>query len=120
MNTLQQYSFVCAPSFAQKAAIPALKADMTAKVDAYRKKRDLVYNGLKDVFPCVKPDGAFYIFPQAPGEDGDAFVKKAIENNVLIIPGSVFSDRKACFRISFAAPDETIIKGCDVLKRLAG
>lgn len=120
MNTLQQYSFVCAPSFAQKAAIPALKADMTAKVDAYRQKRDLVYNGLKDVFPCVKPDGAFYIFPQAPDEDGDAFVKKAIENNVLIIPGSVFSDRKACFRISFAAPNETIIKGCDVLKRLAG
>ena len=120
MNTLQQYSFVCAPSFAQKAAIPALKADMTTKVDAYRRKRDLVYNGLKDVFPCVKPGGAFYIFPQAPDEDGDAFVKKAIENNVLIIPGSVFSDRKNCFRISFAAPDETIVKGCEVLKGLAG
>lgn len=120
MNTLQQYSFVCAPSFAQKAAILALTADMTAKVDAYRKKRDLVYNALKDVFPCVKPGGAFYIFPQAPNGDGDDFVKKAIENNVLIIPGSVFSDQKTCFRISFAAPNETIQKGCEVLKRIAG
>ncbi len=120
MNTLQQYTFVCAPSFAQKAAIPALKADMTAKVDAYRHKRDLVYNALKDVFPCVKPGGAFYIFPQAPNNDGDAFVKKAIENNVLIIPGSVFSEHKTCFRISFAAADETIVKGCEILKRLAG
>jgi aspartate/methionine/tyrosine aminotransferase len=118
MNTLQQYSFVCAPSFAQKAAVPALTADMTEKVDNYRRKRDLVYNGLKDVFPCVKPGGAFYIFPEAPGGDGDAFVKKAIENNVLIIPGSVFSEKASCFRISFAAPDETIIKGCEVLKSL--
>ncbi len=119
MNTLQQYSFVCAPSFAQKAAVPALAADMSRKVENYRRKRDLVYNGLKDVFACVKPGGAFYIFPQAPGNDGDAFVKKAIENNVLIIPGSVFSERASCFRISFAAPDETIIKGCEVLKSLA-
>lgn len=120
MNTLQQYSFVCAPSFAQKAALPALTADMSQKVDNYRRKRDLIYNGLKDVFPCVKPGGAFYIFPQVPDGDGDAFVKKAIENNVLIIPGSVFSERKGCFRASFAAPDETIIKGCEILKSLAG
>lgn len=120
MNTLQQYSFVCAPSFAQKAAVPALMADMSEKVERYRHKRDLVYNGLKDAFPCVKSGGAFYIFPQAPDGDGDAFVKKAIENNVLIIPGSVFSERASCFRISFAAPDETIIKGCEVLKSLAG
>ncbi|MCK5861213.1 MAG: aminotransferase class I/II-fold pyridoxal phosphate-dependent enzyme, partial [Candidatus Hydrogenedentes bacterium] len=77
MNTLQQYTFVCAPSFAQKAAILALTADMTPKVDRYRRKRDLVYEALKDVFPCVKPDGAFYIFPQAPEGEGDAFVKKA-------------------------------------------
>ena len=119
MNTLQQYSFVCAPSFAQKAAVPALSADMSEKVENYRRKRDLVYNALKDTFPCVKPGGAFYIFPQAPGGDGDAFVKKAIENNVLIIPGSVFSEKKTCFRISFAAADETIVKGCEVLKSLA-
>jgi len=74
---------------------------------------------LKDAFACVKPGGAFYIFPQAPGNDGDAFVKKAIENNVLIIPGSVFSERASSFRISFAAPDEVIVKGCEVLKSLA-
>ncbi|NLN94042.1 MAG: aminotransferase class I/II-fold pyridoxal phosphate-dependent enzyme [Candidatus Hydrogenedens sp.] len=118
MNTLQQYTFVCAPSFAQKAAVLALKADMTEKVDAYRRKRDLVYNGLKDTFHCVKPGGAFYIYPRTPDGDGDAFVKKAIENNVLIIPGSVFSDNPSCFRISFAAPDETIKRGCEILKSL--
>jgi aspartate aminotransferase/aminotransferase len=120
MNTLQQYTFVCAPSFAQKAAVVALKADMTEKLADYRRKRDLVYEGLKGVFKVTKPGGAFYIFPEVPDGDGDAFVRRAIENNVLIIPGSVFSERKSNFRISFAAPDDTIQRGCEVLRRLAG
>ncbi|MFP4500272.1 MAG: pyridoxal phosphate-dependent aminotransferase [Candidatus Hydrogenedentota bacterium] len=119
MNTLQQYTFVCAPSFAQKAAVKALEADMTPKVEAYRRKRDIVFNGLREITEVTMPDGAFYIFPKAPGGDGDAFVRTAIENNVLIIPGSVFSDRATHFRISFAAPDETIRKGIEVLKGLA-
>ena len=118
MNTLQQYTFVCAPSFAQKAAVLALKQDITPKIVAYRKKRDIVYEGLKDKFNVVKPSGAFYIFPEAPGLDGDRFVAKAIENNVLIIPGSVFSERKTHFRISFATGDEVLKRGVDVLNRL--
>ena len=119
MNTLQQYTFVCAPSFAQKAAVEALRADMTAKVDAYRRKRDLIYNGLKEVTEVTKPGGAFYIFPKAPGGDGDAFGKLAIENNLLIIPGSVFSDRNSHLRFSFAAPDDTIRKGIEIFKRIS-
>jgi len=119
MNTLQQYSFVCAPSFAQKAAAEALRLDHSAKTDAYRRKRDIVYEGLKDRFRVERPGGAFYIFPEAPGGDGDAFVAKAIEHNVLTIPGSVFSERKTHFRISFAAPDETIREGVEILNRVA-
>lgn len=119
MNTLQQYTFVCAPSFAQKAAIKALDADMSEKVAAYRRKRDIVYEGLKQSFNIVKPGGAFYIFPEAPGGDGTEFVTRAIENNVLIIPGNVFSERGTHFRISFAAPDKTLEQGIDVLCRLA-
>ena len=119
MNTLQQYSFVCAPSFAQRAAVVALEQDMTAKIEAYRRKRDIIYEGLKGAFNVVKPTGAFYIFPEAPGGDGDAFVAKAIENNVLIIPGSVFSEGKTHFRISFAAADQVLEQGIEVLNRLA-
>ena len=118
MNTLQQYTFVCAPSFAQKAAVESLKTDHSAKVAAYRRKRDMIYEGLKELFPVAKPNGAFYIFPEAPGGDGDAFVAEAIKNNLLIIPGSVFSEKKTHFRISFAAPDETIQKGLDMLRKL--
>jgi aspartate/methionine/tyrosine aminotransferase len=121
MNTLQQYTFVCAPSFAQKAAIAALNADMGPKVASYARKRDRVFEGLAEAgFTVTKPGGAFYIFPEAPGGDGDAFVAKAIENSLLVIPGSVFSDRKPNFRISFAADDAVIDKGLEILRRLRG
>lgn len=119
MNTLQQYTFVCAPSFAQHAALVALDIDPVDKIDAYREKRDLIYEGLKEKFNVAKPTGAFYIFPQAPNGDGEAFVAKAIDNNVLIIPGSVFSEHNTHLRISFAASNDTIRKGVEVLNRLA-
>jgi aspartate aminotransferase/aminotransferase len=47
------------------------------------------------------------------------FVTKAIENNVLIIPGNVFSVKDTHFRISFATTDEKLAKGCEVLCRIA-
>lgn len=121
MNTLQQYTFVCAPAPAQKAAAKALEIDHSAKIDAYRTKRDITYNGLVERgFTVARPGGAFYIFPEAPGGDGDAFVKRAIENNLLIIPGSVFSDRSTHFRISFAAANETLNRGLEILGTLCG
>lgn len=119
MNTLQQYTFVCAPSFAQHAAVEVLRMDHSAKVDAYRNKRDQIYEGLRDSFKVVKPTGAFYIFPEAPGGDGEAFAAKAIERNLIIIPGSVFSERNTHLRISFAADDETLTEGVKILNDLA-
>ena len=42
----------------------------------------------------------------APGGDATAFVTKAIENNVLVIPGNVFSQRDTHFRLSYACDDD--------------
>lgn len=120
MNTLQQYTFVCAPSFAQHAAVAALEFDHSAKVETYAKRRDLVYGLLRERFNVTRPNGAFYIFPEAPGGDGEAFCAKAIENNVIIIPGKVFSEKNTHFRISFAASEDTLRRGADTLNRLAG
>ncbi len=119
MNTLQQYTFVCAPAPLQHAALAALTTDYSANVAAYRKKRDLIYSLLKDRFDVTRPNGAFYIFPTAPNGDGAEFCKKAIENNVIIIPGNVFSSRNTHFRISFAASDDTLRRGAEVLNRMA-
>jgi aspartate aminotransferase/aminotransferase len=96
-----------------------MKHDMRPACDDYRKRRDLIYNGLVDRgYNVVKPSGAFYIFPEAPGGDGNAFVQKAIDNNLLIVPGSVFSRRATNFRISYAAAPERIQMGLDVLARI--
>jgi len=119
MIKIQQYTFVCAPSPFQKAAAAAMDCDMTAIVKAYKNKRDLIYDGLKDKFELAKPGGAFYAFVKAPGESGSEFVKKAIANNVLVIPGNVFSEKDTHFRISYATKDETIKRGVEILRKLA-
>jgi aspartate aminotransferase/aminotransferase len=120
MTKLQQYTFVCAPSPFQFAAIKALDLPVTEGRDIYRRKRDLIFQGLAKKFEVIKPGGAFYIFPQAPrGMSGAEFCAKAIENNVLIIPGNVFSDRDTHFRISYATTDEKLAQGCEILCRLA-
>jgi aspartate aminotransferase/aminotransferase len=122
MVKLQQFSFVCAPSFAQYAGLRALELPATAWRDAYRRKRDMIYDGLRPPaggFDVQKPGGAFYIFPRVPWGTDEQFVAEAIRNNVLVIPGSVFSERNTHFRISYAAPDDTIRRGIEILNRLA-
>jgi aspartate/methionine/tyrosine aminotransferase len=121
MVKLQQYTFVCAPSPLQLAAVTAEDVPMTSYVEAYQRKRDLVYQKLSRAFDVVKPQGAFYIYPKAPaGMTAAEFANKAIENNVLVIPGNVFSSQDTHFRISYATTDEKIAKGCDILCKIAG
>jgi aspartate aminotransferase/aminotransferase len=88
-------------------------------IKGYLKKRDLIYNGLKEKFNVQKPKGAFYIFPEVPGGNAEVFVEKAIQNNLFIVPGSVFSKRNTHVRISFAASEETLLKGIEVLNRIS-
>jgi aspartate aminotransferase len=119
MTKMQQYTFVCAPSPFQKAAIEAFDCDISGLINSYKKKRDMIYDGLKDKFELVRPEGAFYVFLRAPGDSASQFVEKAISNNVLIIPGNVFSERDTHFRISYATSDEKIEQGVKILRKLA-
>jgi aspartate/methionine/tyrosine aminotransferase len=120
MTKLQQYTYVCAPSPLQYAALRAMDTPMHSAVEAYRRKRDIAFETLSRKFEVVRPDGAFYIFPKAPaGMTATDFVAKAIENNVLIIPGNVFSERDTHFRISYATSDEKLKRGCEILCSLA-
>jgi aspartate aminotransferase/aminotransferase len=119
MTKLQQYTFVCAPTPFQRAAVAAMDFDVKSLVKGYVRKRDLLFNGLKDKFELVKPGGAFYAFAKAPGGSSTEFVAKAIKNNVLVIPGNVFSEQDTHFRISFATTDEKIQQGVKILCSLA-
>lgn len=119
MVKLQQYTFVCAPQPAQWAGLEAMDVDLSAHIDDYRRKRDMIVEGLSDCFELTVPGGAFYAFPKAPGDSGAAFVEAAIARGLLIIPGNIFSARDSHFRISFAASDDTLQRGIKVLRELA-
>jgi aspartate aminotransferase len=119
MLKLQQFTFVCAPHPVQYAGIEAWGLDISAQVGEYRAKRDFVVDQLKNDFEIHGAKGAFYLFPKAPWGTGSEFVAEAIRNNLLIIPGNVFSPRDTHFRISYAAEQRTLERGCEVLKKLA-
>lgn len=116
MITNQQYVFSSVNSIAQKAGLFALDYNTDPLIETFTKRRDLIYEGLKDKYEVVKPKGAYYIFPRVPGDDGDAFVEKALEKNLFVIPGSVFSRRKSHVRISFASSEENVLKGIEILR----
>jgi aspartate aminotransferase/aminotransferase len=119
MIKLQQFTFVCAPSIVQHAGVAALDTDVAAIVADYRRKRDRIVNGLKDHYDLAQAQGAFYLFAAAPGGKATAFAEEAVRNNLLLIPGTAFSQRDTHFRLSYAATDETLDKGIEVLNRLA-
>jgi aspartate aminotransferase/aminotransferase len=92
---------------------------MKPHIDAYRGKRDRLVAGLSDLYELATPDGAFYAYPKAPWGTATEFVAAAIERELLIIPGGIFSGRDTHFRISYAAPDDVIDRGIEVLRSIA-
>lgn len=122
MTTLQQYTFVCAPAPFQEAALAALDVPAAPFAEEYRRKRDLLRAALSGRFRIEGAQGAFYLFAEVPpalGLTGTAFCDLALERNLLVIPGGVFSERDTHIRISYAAPDEMLLRGAEVLQALA-
>jgi aspartate/methionine/tyrosine aminotransferase len=119
MMKLQQFTYVCAPSIVQYAGIAAMDFDVSPIIADYKRKRDRLMAGLAGKYEFVKPGGAFYLFPKSPRLPAGDFVAEAIQHNLLIIPGSVFGAKDTHFRISYAAADETLEKGIEILNRLA-
>jgi len=119
MAKLQQFTFVCTPSIVQHAGVAALDCDISTIVADYRRKRDFVYEALGEFFEIARPGGAFYVYPKTPWGTATEFVQEAIRHNLLIIPGSAFSRKDSHFRVSYAASDETLQSGIDVLQALA-
>ena len=119
MGKLQQYSFVCAPSIAQAGCVAAFEADVSAYVADYQRRRDMVMEILSPVTEVEKPGGAFYLFPKVPeGMTGSELVERAIEREVLCIPGGVFSSRDTHVRLSLSAPEAKLRQGVEILAEL--
>lgn len=117
MNKLQQYTFVCAPSCAQYALLDVFELDFSKYYEQYAKNRDLIYNELKNYYEFHKPEGAFYAFIKNP-QGKENFTEELIKNNLLAVPGKVFSEKNSHFRICFAINEKTLKKGIKILKKL--
>jgi aspartate aminotransferase/aminotransferase len=119
MIKLQQFTFVCAPQPVQWAGVTACDVEVPERVAEYRLNRDFMLHELGSNYEFAPAGGAFYLFAKAPWGTGTEFVAEAIRNNLLIIPGHVFSDRDTHFRISYAAEHRTLERGVEVLRKLA-
>ena len=100
--------FVNAPALMQRAIRGVLEASVD--LDWYQRRRDLVYTRLAAMgYSLVKPQGAFYAFPQSPVPDDIAFVQELLQWNVLVTPGSGFG-RPGHFRVSYCV-EEWVLDG---------
>jgi aspartate aminotransferase len=127
-NVVQGHSTSNINSITQKAAIAALTGPQDGvklMLDEYRKRRDAVHGWLTadPRIVCVKPGGAFYLFPyiadllspnglRSSGEFAEALLK---EQAVAVTPGEGF-DAPGFFRLSYATSIERLKEGCDRIK----
>jgi aspartate aminotransferase len=99
--------FVNAPALMQRA-IAGLQG-VRVDVEAYRRKRDLLCDGLASVgYPVVKPEGAFYLFLRTPIADDILFADALRKWRILTVPGSGFCG-PGHIRIAYCVDDATIL-----------
>ncbi len=109
--------FVNAPSLMQLVVSKCLDAKVDLEV--YNRNRELLYNSLIEYgYECVKPEGSFYLFVKALEEDDKAFVAKAKEHRLLIVPGSTFGCA-GYVRIAYCVDYDMIKRSLPEFKALA-
>jgi aminotransferase len=108
MNRIHQYVMLSAPTTAQYAAEEALRAcdrEVAEMVSQYDRRRNFVLARLREMgLECFEATGAFYVFPECPDDDDDAFAEALLrERNVAVVPGNVFGDAgDGHLRLSYA------------------
>jgi len=109
--------FVNAPALFQKVVAKAI--DSSVDINIYKERRDLLYDNLiKFGYECVKPDGAFYLFPKALIPDDMEFKNRALKYNLLIVPGSGFGC-PGYFRLAYCVSLKTIQNSLPAFEALA-
>ena len=107
---------VCAPSLMQK--VIARCAHVRPDLEAYDRNRQLLLSGLREAgYTVAEPDGAFYLFVQAPGGDAMAFSEKAKEKDLLVVPGDGFGC-PGYFRICYCVSEDMIRRSIPVFASL--
>lgn len=83
----------------------------------YQERRDMFCNALQDFgYSFVRPMGAYYIFPETPGDDL-VFTQELAREGILVLPGKSFG-RSGYIRIAFCVKKETIKKSLPGFKKV--
>ena len=107
---------VCAPSLMQQMITRC--AHLQPQLDTYDLHRRTLMTALKEYgYEMAKPEGAFYLFIKAPGGDDQVFYKKALEKDLLFVPGSAFGC-PGYFRLCYCVGYDTIARSLPLFKQL--
>src|SRR5699024_7817225 len=119
MNRIHQYSMLSAPTTAQYAALSALENGDDAvqeMKDQYDRRRRFVLARFAEMgIECFEATGAFYVFPESPWEDEEAFAETLLEEcGVAVVHGSVFgAGGKGHLRVSYATGMDELREAMD-------
>jgi len=108
MNRIHQYTMLSAPTTAQYAALDALRNcddDVQQMVGEYDRRRKFVLSRFEEMgLDCFDAAGAFYAFPECPGEDAEEFAEELLhEERVAVVPGTAFGEGgDGHLRVSYA------------------
>jgi aspartate aminotransferase len=98
--------FPNAPSLWQHVIARCL--DAVVDLESLRRHRDRLLEALAEKgYEVCCPEGTFYLFPRTPGGDDTAFVRRATEDLLLLVPGTTFG-REGHFRIAYCVDDRAV------------
>jgi len=116
-------------SISQAAAVEALNGTQSfikERADSFKKRRDFVVDSLNQIegISCLRPEGAFYVFPNCKKllgkktkikNDKDFVEKLLVKSQVAVVQGSAFG-LDGYFRISYATSIDNLKKAMERIK----
>ena len=126
MAKIQSQSTTNPSSISQAAAVEALNGNqdfIPIRAKAFEERRDFVVNSLNSIdgINCLKPDGAFYVFPKVdvPGMSSEEIAMALLEGGVLCSPGTAFgSAGEGHLRFAYTISRDDISKGMDRVEKI--
>ncbi|CAN5518935.1 pyridoxal phosphate-dependent aminotransferase [soil metagenome] len=118
----------CTSMAVQRAGLEALNGpqdDVKSMIEAFRRRRELIVDGLNaiDGISCLKPKGAFYVFPNIKGigMKSKAFADMLLqEHGVAGLSGTAFGTHgEGYLRLSYANSEENISKALERISAAA-
>lgn len=117
LGIIRAFGYICVSSMWQRVAVDCLGA--TSDLSIYKGNRDLLCSSLTEMgYSCVHPDGAFYLFLKTPEPDAEAFCRRAMKDNLLVVPGDSFGT-PGYVRLAYCVSRETIERSLPTWKKLA-